>query len=241
MMIKANFSATTVGRNNDRPSAVQEIYTALRKRILTLALKPGEKLTKNAITAEFNVSPTPIRAAFMLLEEEGLVDIYPQSGTRVSYINVQSAREAHFLRMSVEIEIARRLCTTATALNIIDLRTLIQKQKLFLQESDLLAFVDMDNAFHRRMYEMAGVMGLWHIVQVRCADVNRLRQLHVPIKGKAEMIVKDHIAIVDAIEANNPDAAEDAIRWHLKDTVSADNDIRKFPEYFLGNRLVVGI
>jgi len=76
---------------------------------VTLDLPPGSVLSLKDMADEFGISPTPVREALILLGEEGLVDIVPQSRTAVALINVQSAKEAHFLRRSVEVEIARLL------------------------------------------------------------------------------------------------------------------------------------
>tara|TARA_R110000787_G_scaffold181008_3_gene293114 strand:+ start:49338 stop:50060 length:723 start_codon:yes stop_codon:yes gene_type:complete len=216
-----------------RVSASQQIYAALRQQIIDLTLPPGTQLSKKEIALTFGVSQTPVREALMLLEEEGLVDIFPQSRTEVAYIDVQSAREAHFLRCSVEMEIARSLCGKITETQLIDLRSIVQHQSAHLKANDLAAFAEADSKFHRGMYEMANVGGLWDIINARRAHLDRLRHLHLPIKDKACAIIKDHTAIINAIASGSPEAAEFAVREHIKGTVSATEDIRAhFPEHF---------
>ncbi len=220
-------------QKSQRVSATQKIYTALRQQVIDLTLPPGTQLSKKEIASTYGVSQTPVREALMLLEEEGLVDIFPQSRTEVAYIDVQSAREAHFLRRSVEVEIARSLCGEVTETQLIDLRSIVQHQAAHLKSNDLAAFVEADNKFHRSMYEMAGVGGLWDIIHARRAHLDRLRHLHLPTKGKTSAIIKGHNAIIDAIASGAPDTAEFAVREHIKGTVSATEDIRAhFPEYF---------
>src|SRR6185437_16664386 len=69
-----------------------------------------------------NFSSTPVRDALMRLQEEGLVDVFPQSATVVRPINLEKAREAHFLRRSIEIEIVRVLSLAAESAVIERLR-----------------------------------------------------------------------------------------------------------------------
>ncbi|MEQ8228620.1 MAG: GntR family transcriptional regulator [Rhodospirillales bacterium] len=216
-----------------RQTAVQLIYQNLREGIVTLDLPPGTVLQSRQIAEQFGVSPTPVREALLLLEEESLVDIFPQSRTCVAFIDVQSAREAHFLRRSVEVEIARALALDITDPQIEQLRSIIGLQKMAHKSDDFTAFLPADNRFHELMYEMAGVGGLWDIIHARRAHLDRLRRLHLPTKGKAARIIRDHEAILAAISERDPDKAEATVRAHLKDTVSATEEIRAhFPEYF---------
>lgn len=216
-----------------RITAVQQIYSALRADIVDLTLPPGAPVSKKQIAERFGVSQTPVREALILLEEEGLVDIFPQSRTVVSYIDVQSAREAHVLRRSVEVEIARILAGRVTEIELIDLRAILQRQNAFLKAGDLAAFAAADNELHRRMYELADLAGLWDIVRSRRAHLDRLRNLHLPSKGKASSILREHKRIIDCLERRDPEAAEQAVREHLRGTVSATGEIRAhFPEYF---------
>ncbi|UUX48871.1 GntR family transcriptional regulator [Nisaea acidiphila] len=216
-----------------RVTAVQQIYAELRAQIVDLVLPPGASISKKDIADRFGVSQTPVREALILLEEEGLVDIFPQSRTVVSYIDVQSAREAHVLRRSVEVEIARILAGKITEIELIDLRAILQRQNAFLKSGDLAAFSAADNDLHRRMYELADLAGLWDIVRARRAHLDRLRNLHLPSKGKARSILREHRRIIDCLELKDPDAAERAVREHLRGTVSATGEIRAhFPEYF---------
>jgi DNA-binding GntR family transcriptional regulator len=93
-------------------------------------------------------------------------------------------------------------------------------------------FVNADRAFHRLMYEAGGVLGLWDLVGRVSGHVDRLRRLHLPTAGKTEAILRDHRAIVRAIEAQDPAAAQTALRKHLSGTLSAVNEIcRQYPDY----------
>lgn len=216
-----------------RVTAVQQVYDVLRRRIVTLDLPPGTVLSLKELAEEFGVSPTPVREALILLGEEGLVDIFPQSRTAVAHINVQSAREAHFLRRSVEVEIARLLAAGMADEDAAGLGTLIARQKAAQAAGDLTAFTDADNAFHETMYRLAGVGGLWDLIDAQRAHLDRLRRLHLPTKGKTQKIIREHEEILAAIAGHDADRAEAAVRNHLKETVSYTEELRShFPEYF---------
>ena len=68
--------------------AAGQVYEQLRDMILSLMLKPGTVLSRADLQRQFGLSSTPIRDALMRLEEAGLVEVFPQSGTLVSLIDV---------------------------------------------------------------------------------------------------------------------------------------------------------
>lgn len=96
-----------------RASASVALHDSLRERILNLDLAPGQYISRSEIAADYEVSLTPVRDALIKLEEEGLIHIYPQSKTEVSKIDLAHARETHFLRLSLELEIVSRLAAMA--------------------------------------------------------------------------------------------------------------------------------
>jgi DNA-binding IclR family transcriptional regulator len=94
-----------------RRSAAETAYEALRAALISLALPPGTVLSRSAVAARLGVSQMPVREALIRLQEEGLIEVVPHSATRVSRIDLASAREAGFLRLAVELEIVRRLAS----------------------------------------------------------------------------------------------------------------------------------
>ncbi len=218
-----------------RSGIVRQIYEDLHVRIVGLELPPGTVISKRDLANEFAVSETPVREALLRLEESGLVDIFPQSRTVVARIDIQSAKEAHFLRLGVEIEVARSLAPRISEPEIAALLSAIDEQRDALNLGDLAAFTAADNWFHQLSYDLAGVSGLWSLIEAKRAHLDRLRRLKLPTKGKAQAVIKDHVAIADALARHDPMAAEKAIRDHLRNAVSATeiDDIRSaFPEYF---------
>jgi signal transduction histidine kinase len=93
--------------------AAPQVFEYLREQIMSLALEPGTELSRAELVDQFGVSQTPIRDALMRLAEEGLVDIFPQHATVVCPINIALARQAHFLRRSVELEVVHTLASLA--------------------------------------------------------------------------------------------------------------------------------
>ncbi len=86
-----------------------EVLKILRDKMLFLELKPGETIQDSDLARELDVSRTPVREALLALQKEGLVDIYPQSGTFVSLIDMELLTEIAYIRRTVESDVFQAL------------------------------------------------------------------------------------------------------------------------------------
>ncbi|HEY8878889.1 MAG TPA: GntR family transcriptional regulator [Roseateles sp.] len=214
--------------------AAPQVVEALRTAIVSLELKPGSALDRAELALKFGISQTPVRDALIRLSEEGLVLIRAQYTTQVTRIDVPAAREAHFLRRSIEIEIARLLAQSPDPAVIAALRAQLARQVELAATKDYPAFIAADKEFHRLMYVAAGLPRLWSVVTRMSGHVDRLRLLHVPTDGKAESIMDGHQAILQAIESGDADAAQQAVREHLSGTLASVEEIQqRYPEYLI--------
>ncbi|HEY0918754.1 GntR family transcriptional regulator, partial [Devosia sp.] len=90
------------------------MYELLRNDIVLGVLRPLEPIREAELSERLGVSRTPVREALLRLASLGLVDIYPQSGTRVAPIRLEKVRAAQLIREAVEVEVIRRACETIT-------------------------------------------------------------------------------------------------------------------------------
>lgn len=220
------------GRGRARGGA-SYVFDHLREEILSLQLAPGSVLSRLELQERFELSSTPIRDALMRLQEEGLVDIFPQHATVVSPINVDLARQAQFLRRSVELELVNVLAQNPDTALVEQLRSLIRQQTAFAELREHEAFSRADHAFHQQMYIAAKVGNLWHLIRRQSGHIDRLRRLNLPVEGKMREIVAAHTAIVDAIAGGRPREAQEALRAHLSQSLGLIEVLReKHPAYF---------
>lgn len=233
--MKINASSSTANRLDRSRHAAPQVFEQLREMILSLELAPGTVLSRADLATRYGLSQTPVRDALMKLGEEGLVDIFPQHATVVSQINVTSALQAHFLRRSIELEVVRALAEQPDAALIARLRSTIAGQTELRDPKNIEQFSLLDQAFHRQMYEAAGVPQLWDLVRRLSGHIDRLRRLHLPVEGKTMAVVRDHTKIVDAIEKGDVEAAQAALRKHLSGTLNQIDQIRTSHPNFLAD------
>jgi len=212
--------------------AAPQVFDRLRDMIIEMTLTPGTVLSRAELAARFGLSQTPIRDALQRLGEEGLVDIFPQHATVVRPIEVALAREAHFLRCAIELEVVRTLAARPDPALCARLKSNLARQRLLAEEEDVHEFSLADQAFHQMMYVAAGVPNLWQMVRSQSGHIDRLRRLDLPSPGKRPRVLRDHAALLEAIERGDGVAAQAVLRDHLSGTLSNIDDIRKrHPSY----------
>lgn len=213
-----------------------QVFEHLREMIVTLALEPGAILARDELARYFNLSATPIRDALTRLGDEGLVDIFPQHVTRVRSVDIASAREAHFLRLSVELEVVRVLSLAPDPVLSKALMGLVAQQRACLEADDLKNFARLDLAFHQALYHAAQLDKLWSVMRSSSGNLDRLRRLHLPLNNKAQSIIDQHEVIARAIGSGDSAAAQEQVRRHLSGTMSEIDALRqKYPNFVLPN------
>lgn len=218
-------------------SGAPGVLDILRDEIIALTLAPGTMMSRADLQARFGLSSTPIRDALIRLQEEGLVDIYPQHATVVSQIDIGLAHQAQFLRRSVELEIMQVLARRPEMVPAEQLRGLIRLQGAYAELGEFAAFTKADQDFHRLLYEAANVGELWHVVRRQSGHIDRLRRLNLPVEGKAKDIIRAHTAILEALLSGSPADATAALRDHLASSLQfADNLKARHPGYFRAER-----
>ncbi len=223
-------------RDRDRPpSAAAVIHSRIRGEIVSLARKPGEPLSEKEITEVYGVSRTPVREAILRLANEGLVDIFPQSGTFVARIPQRALPEAIVIRMALEEKAARLAAERATRSQVMGLQAIVEQLREAAAAGNREGFHQADEHFHAAIAEMAGYPGIWSLVQQVKVQVDRYRRLTLPQEGRMLRVIEEHQAIVDAIAARDPDRAAAFVSAHLGALIASLDDIRDVnPDYFSG-------
>jgi len=213
-----------------------QIVEYLRERILALELKPGTTLSRTALQQQFGLSQTPVRDALLKLEEEGLVTVYPQYATLVSRINIDLARQTHFMRRAIESdavrELAERQRATNTATTVVaELRQANEAVGEQARAKDQAGFLIADRAFHHTIFRHADLLELWPILRRHSGHLDRLRMLNLPNLGMDRVVIL-HGQIIDGIAAGDPDMAVAAMREHLSKTLAMLEWIgQEYPDY----------
>src|SRR5882757_6459176 len=157
-------SATASSRRSGRPraaTAASKIYSDLRAQLVSLQRRPGEAVSEAEIALSYGVSRTPVREAILKLSDEGLLEIFPQSGIFVSRIPIAALPEAIIIRKALEATTAQLAAERATASQILVLRAILERQREANAGRDRDTFHRADEMFHATIAEVAGYPGIW--------------------------------------------------------------------------------
>ncbi len=198
------------------PFKSDQVYDALRHRIRTLELAPGIPLRKEEIAAEFGVSRAPVSDAISRLAEEGLVEVYPQHGSFVAQLRAENIREGMFIRMALEVEVARRAAQLRDAALSSYLRDNIAGQEDSLASGNLPKLYALDEDMHTSLFSTIDMpKRAGKILEAARSALDRLGHITYHGEGRPEATVREHRCIVDAVLTGDPEFAASAMRAHL--------------------------
>jgi len=224
MTMKRNFpdqhaNAIQMLQNHSLPSLVQ---TQLEKMILEGQLAPGSKLTEIPLAALLGVSRGPIREAFRVLAEKGLVRVEKNRGVFVRNISVSEADAIYEVRLALEELIVRKLAAApkkSKAPWLAELDSLLSRSAKLAGKSDFANCHQANIEFHDRLAALTGNAILLDNYRRLVNALSLFRhQAHAKIRDASSLkaSVADHQAVLAAIADGEPQRACRAMRQHLE-------------------------
>jgi DNA-binding GntR family transcriptional regulator len=210
----------------DETSKVDLVHRQIREEIELGELAPGAPLSELSLVERTGASRTPVREALRRLAAEGLVDLVPRQGARVSRVSLQSVRDLFDFRGLLE-PAAIRQATVAAAADP-GLRRQFQSMRSEFARSQRRA---PSPARSRAFYELAdrfdwAVIGATRNEHLRrtIAELRphtaRLRNLSHVDPQRVEVSVAEHLVICDALLRGDADEAADKTAEHLAEAVA---------------------
>ena len=216
-------------------SSVQAaVYNALRNNIMSLLLKPGTVMSTQEVAQKLDVSRTPIREAFIRLQRDGLVDIFPQKETIVSRIDFHKVEQERFVRESLECANIDLFVEKCTRKDIGELELNIERQHSTIKAGDYNLLMPLDNEFHHYMFKVTGQTLAWETIERSASHYARIRMITVWNKDIMTETILQHQKIVSAVQEKNADYAKLTIKAHLHQLENQLNRMMQdYPDYFV--------
>jgi DNA-binding GntR family transcriptional regulator len=205
----------------------------IKNNIISLNLAPGSMVSEKEIAEQLLTSRTPVREALIELSRINLVEILPQKGSRISLINYDMVEQSRFLRLVLEREVVRLLCSRQDTLDFTSIEENLRLQAFYLEYNNPERLLQLDNFFHELLFELAdkSLIYAWMLDGLN-VHFDRVRKMSLEIV-KDIQIVDDHVALIDAIRGRDIALAESLIEHHLSRYLVDEKEIRsQFPEYF---------
>jgi phosphonate utilization transcriptional regulator len=194
------------------------VQSELERMILSGELPPGEKLTEMALAARLGVSRGPLREAFRMLEEAGLVRTEKNRGVFVRDLPVEEAIEIFDLRAAMDELVGRRLAAGIAAAALKEIRGLVDQMEQAVKVKDTDAYHLLNLRFHDRLVELAGNRKLTDVYRKLIKELSLFRRRNLSDAGLMPVSVGQHRQIVKAIAAGDAEAAGRAMYEHVMES-----------------------
>jgi len=194
-------------------------YAAFVDRLAAGAVRPGEFVTQRALTHLTGQPLGAVREMIPRLEAEGLIRTVPQRGLQVMSIDLDLVREAFHLRKVLEQDAFVTFCARADAAELAHVAAAHRSLRNVVTGGDLPAddLHELDWAFHARVVSACGNGTLTDVHRVNQVRIRMIRHAD-PARSAARMIavLDEHLAIIYALQARNPDRTAAALLAHLE-------------------------
>jgi DNA-binding GntR family transcriptional regulator len=201
-------------------SATDRAYAFAKERILDGRFPGGELISEGDVAAGVSLSRTPVREAFLRLESEGLLRLYPKRGALVVPVSAAEVESVLETRMVVERFAFEKVIRARTDLGGAP-EEVIARQEALAAAGDAPGFVEADRAFHRVFVAAAA-----NPILLALHDSLRDRQARMGLAALArgthrtQQILLEHRALVDAVAARDEEAAHRLVGEHLGATLA---------------------
>lgn len=202
-------------RPDERRTTVDYVFDALHRRIVSLELKPGDRISEAEIAAHHGVSRQPVRDAFSRLANLDLLKIRPQRATEVRRFSMREIEKARFVRAAVELAVLPRAVAACTADDAERLRDNLARQRAAIADEDHDAFGALDLEFHRTLCETADLGFVFEVIETEKAKVDRLCVLSIAKEARMPQLFEDHEMIAEAVVAGDVERAVALCELHL--------------------------
>lgn len=195
-------------------SFIDAVATSLRERVLTGDIAPGVPLAEKSVAAHYAVARPTAKAAIERLTHEGLLKRGPHKSARVPIMGPANVKDLYFSRTLLEREVVAELARHRTVTAAV--REALDRCWDYVEKPDITGMVQADIAFHAALVEALSsvrVMQMYGSIQGEMHLCMAQVQAHGLLP--AEVIVKEHAGILEAIEGGDPDQARERVESHL--------------------------
>lgn len=205
--------------SGDGRTTVELICNHIRERITVGALVPGQRITQRDIQQTLQVSPGSAREAFRALAGEGLLDHQSHRGAIIRAMTRVELSEIYRLREVVEGLAARMAAERASVgCDVAAIQDLLQQGEAACAANDYRAYSQNNREFHDAIYDLCGSSRTATAARTLVLPIHRIH-VEALVERRAMLhSINSHRAIVAAITSGDPQAAEDEMRSHVRDS-----------------------
>jgi len=197
------------------PATPTNAYQRIKKGILELRYRPGQKLSEARLVAELKLGRSPIRSALARLERDGWVRVLPQNGTFVRRFSPDEVVAMSELRLLLEAHAASVAATQVAPEELAALRAKFEALKSKGPSSNFDEFLALDDLFHGTVYRLAGNPFIAEILNNLRDQIHWIRVTTATLPGRVAESLREMDRVLHAMERRDPAAAAETMRLHI--------------------------
>jgi phosphonate utilization transcriptional regulator len=202
-------------QSNSLTSVVQQ---EIERAILAGEYEPGSKLIEATLAEKMGVSRGPVREAFRMLEEAGLLRNEKNRGVFVRSIPLEEALEIFDLRAAMDEMVGRQLAQKITPAQLKEIRELVDTMEKAVKADDARNYHLLNLRFHDRLVEMAGNSKVTAIYRKLIKELSLFRRINLAEGTMLPISAGEHRQIVKAIASGDTQAAGKAMFDHVMES-----------------------
>ena len=208
-------STITLLQTSSLTSVVQQ---ELERRIVQGELAPGDRLIEATLAESLGVSRGPVREAFRMLEQAGLVRQEKNRGVFVRHVPLHEAMEIFDLRAMMDEAVGRQLATTITPEQLRQARSMVDAMERTVRAGDADQYHLLNLEFHDALVACTGNRKLTALYRRLINELSLFRRINLADSKQLPLSASEHRAIVKAIASGDAEAAGRAMRQHVLDS-----------------------
>ncbi len=193
----------------------RDVYATLFDRIVAGELAAGARLKEVALAEEFGISRTPVREALRQLTNDGLVEILPAQGARVTGFSADDIEDVYDIRMALEL---LALDLNGHALRLQPLTEWRERLRQADLENDTEAHIEIDALLHRYVVASTHRRYLLHVYDEMGRLMQRFRHLGFRNRAVLERATSEHTALLEALLVRDIATAHEVLKAHIRNS-----------------------
>ncbi len=203
------------------------VQSEIERMILEGELDSGAKLTESTLADQLGVSRGPVREAFRMLEEAGLVQTEKNRGVFVRHVPIEEALEIFEVRAVMDLYVGRKLAAGLGTKEVRELRQLTDAMDQAVKAGNAQDYHRFNLRFHDRLLELAGNAKLTATYRKLVNELSLFRRQNLTSESMA-VYSREHRQIVKAIAAGEPEVAGQAMYQHVMN--SRERTLRNYEQ-----------
>jgi DNA-binding GntR family transcriptional regulator len=216
---------------DNRETFKDKAYTALRNVIVSSDIyrsRTDIRLDERQLAQDFGISRTPVREAMAQLEREGFVRSVPRRGVYVVRKTKNEVVQLITAWAALESMAARLITEQASDADIAGLRHMFATFEDDKLHAKLDEYSEVNIAFHQTIIELSGNQVLIRLAENLFTHMRMIRGSTIGEDDRVERSIRDHMNIIQALEARDTERAEDLVRQHA---LGLAEHVRKHADY----------